>query len=169
MKKLLKLFVIFLLFPFCSFAQSVSVSGVITDQSGEVLIGVSIVESGTANGTVSNVDGQYRITVSPNAKLTFTYIGYSVQTVEVNGRQTINVTLTENDKLLEEVVVIGYGTMKKSDLTGAVTSVRAEAIQKSVPTSIDQVLQGRAAGVQVQQNSGAPGASTSIRIRGINS
>ncbi|MCL1943879.1 MAG: TonB-dependent receptor [Candidatus Azobacteroides sp.] len=168
-RKQFRLLLLILFFPFCAFAQSVSVSGVVKDESGDVLIGVTIVESGTTNGTITDADGKYQITVASNAKLTFSFIGYQTTTMEVRGRKTIDLVLKEDTKALEEVVVVGYGTMKKKDLTGAVTSVKSDAIAKSVPTSIDQVLQGRAAGVQVQQNSGMPGASASIRIRGINS
>ena len=168
-KKPLGLLIFFMLFPFCAFAQTVSVSGTITDASGETMVGVSVVESGTQKGTVSDIDGKYQITVASNATLTFSYLGYQSVNAEVKGRTVVNVTLKEDLKTLDEVVVVGYGTMKKSDLTGAVTSVTADAIAKSLPTSIDQVLQGRAAGVQVVQNSGMPGGTTSIRIRGTNS
>jgi len=168
-KKPFRLLIIFLLFPFCSFAQSTTVSGTITGQSGEALIGVSIVETGTPRGTVSDIDGKYSIEVSSNAKLTFSYISYQTVTVDVKGQKVINVVLKEDAKALSEVVVIGYGKMKRTDLTGAITSVSGDAIGKSVVTSIDQILQGRAAGVQVQQNSGIPGGSTSIRIRGTSS
>jgi TonB-linked outer membrane protein, SusC/RagA family len=157
------------LFPLCAFAQTISVSGVVKDDAGETLPGVSVIEVGTTAGTISDFDGKYQLTVKTGAKLTFSYIGYKSQTIDVNGRQVINVTLKEDTEQLSEVVVVGYGTMKRSDLTGAVTSVASDAITKSIPTSVDQVLQGRAAGVQVQQNSGQPGASTSIRIRGTNS
>ncbi|GHV56135.1 SusC/RagA family TonB-linked outer membrane protein [Bacteroidia bacterium] len=160
---------LFLLFPVLSFAQSITVSGVVTDERGETLPGVTVSVPGANNGTISDIDGNYRLDVPSNGKLSFYYIGYLTQTVEVNGRKVINITLKEDTKTLDEVVVVGYGTMKKSDLTGAVTSVKADAIQQSIPTSIDQVLQGRAAGVQVQQNSGMPGASTSIKIRGTGS
>jgi TonB-linked SusC/RagA family outer membrane protein len=152
-----------------SFAQTIGVSGVVTDETGESLPGVSISIPGTNQGVVSDIDGKYTINAASNGRLSFSYLGYSPQTVNVGGRTVINVVMKEDSKLLDEVVVIGYGTMKKSDLTGAVTSVKSDAIQRSVPTSLDQVLQGRAAGVQVQQNSGMPGASNSIRIRGTNS
>ena len=160
---------LFLLFPMILPAQTISVSGVVTDETGETLPGVSISIQGTNQGTVSDIDGNYTIDVSSTGRLLFSYVGYVPQTINVGGRTVINVVMKEDSKLLEEVVVIGYGTMKKTDLTGAVSSVKSEAIQKSIPTSIDQVLQGRAAGVQVQQNSGMPGATTSIRIRGISS
>ncbi|MDR1762955.1 MAG: SusC/RagA family TonB-linked outer membrane protein, partial [Dysgonamonadaceae bacterium] len=158
-----------LMLPVVSFAQTRAVSGVVTDDKGETLAGVNVAVVGTSAGTATDIDGKYTLNVAPDARLTFSYIGYVPQTIGVQGKTTINVTLAEDSKLLDEVVVIGYGTMKKSDLTGAVSSVKSEAIEKSVPTSIDQVLQGRAAGVQVQQNSGMPGATTSIRIRGISS
>ncbi|MDR1526098.1 MAG: TonB-dependent receptor [Dysgonamonadaceae bacterium] len=160
---------LFLWFPVFSFAQSIPITGVVTDERGETLPGVTISVPGTTNGTISDRDGNYRVDAPANGKLAFSYIGYLTQTVNVNGRQVIHVTLKEDTQSIEEVVVVGYGTMKKSDLTGAVSSIKSEAIQKSIPTSIDQVLQGRAAGVQVQQNSGMPGATTSIRIRGISS
>jgi len=164
-----KLLFLFFLFPVLAFAQSSKVSGVVTDESGETLPGVSVTIPGTSLGTISDFDGNYQIDVPTNGKLSFSYIGYLTQTVDVGSRTTLNVTLKEDSKTLDEVVVVGYGTMKKSDLTGAVTSVSSDAIAKSVPTSIDQALQGRAAGVQVQQNSGMPGSSTSIRIRGVSS
>ncbi|MDR0541635.1 MAG: TonB-dependent receptor [Dysgonamonadaceae bacterium] len=160
---------LFLLFPVFSFAQSITITGVVTDERGETLPGVSISVSGTGSGTISDMDGNYRLDAPSNGKLAFSYVGYLTQSADVNGRKVINITLKEDAKTLDEVVVVGYGTMKKSDLTGAISSVKSEAIQKSIPTSIDQVLQGRAAGVQVQQNSGMPGATTSIRIRGISS
>ncbi len=160
---------VLLLFPLFTFAQSITVTGTVVDAHGEELPGVNIVEVGTSNGTISDFDGNYKITVSSQSKLTFSFIGYRTVTIDVKNQQQINVTLQEDTETLDELVVIGYGQMKRSDLTGAVTSVSSDAITKSVAASIDQVLQGRAAGVQVQQNSGMPGASTSIRIRGINS
>ncbi len=96
-------------------------------------------------------------------------MGYTTRTVAVDGRTNLTIVLKEDSEVLDEVVVVGYGQMKRSDLTGSVTSVGEDAVKKSIATSVDQVLQGRAAGVQIQANSGTPGASTSIRIRGINS
>lgn len=158
-----------LLLPLHVIAQTIQVVGIVRDETGSELPGVNIMEAGTSNGTITSFDGRYQINVSPQSKLTFSYVGYQNQTMDVKGQRNINVILREDNALLSEVVVVGYGQMKRSDLTGAVTSVSAEAISRSVPTSIDQVLQGRAAGVQVTQNSGIPGGSTSIRIRGINS
>ena len=162
----------FLLFSvtFVALAQNIKVTGKVTDKkTGESIPGVSILVEGTTQGTVTDYNGNYTLDVPVNARLTFKFVGYQPQSISVGNRQTINVILQEDVKSLDEVVVVGYGQMKRSDLTGSVVSVSDNAIQESVPTSIDQVLKGRAAGVQVQQNSGMPGASTSIRIRGINS
>lgn len=158
-----------LLFPLSAFAQTLTVTGTVSDEFGEGMPGVNIMVPGTSNGAVSDIDGNYRISVSPQSKLAFSFLGYRTITVDVNNRNIINVTMQEDTQLLDELVVVGYGQMKRSDLTGAVTSVSSDAIAKAIPTSIDQVLQGRAAGVQVQQNSGAPGSTATIRIRGTNS
>lgn len=115
------------------------------------------------------MDGKYSITVQQGQTLEFSFMGYVPKEVKVGAKSTINVVLSSDEKLLSDVVVVGYGQMKRSDLTGAVVSVDSKAIEKSVPTSIDLVLQGRAAGVQIQANTGTPGGSTSIRIRGTNS
>lgn len=167
--KFLRTLLLFLFMPLWLSAQNITVKGKVSDRAGETLIGVSIVEEGTSNGTVTDINGNYSISVQKESTLAFTYIGYTSKKVAVQGKTQIDVTLEEDTQLLDEVVVVGYGQMRRSDLTGSLVSVSDEAISKSVPTSIDQVLQGRAAGVQVQQNSGQPGASTSIRIRGINS
>ncbi len=158
-----------LLAPFIGVAQNVNVSGTVTDKSGTSIPGVSVVVEGTTKGTITNIDGKYSISVAENSTLLFSFVGYKQHSELVKSAKVINVTLQEDAEKLDEVVVVGYGQMKRADLTGSVVSVANDAIEKSVPTSVDQVLQGRAAGVQVQQNSGAPGASSSIRIRGINS
>lgn len=164
------LLLLFVLFPFVAAAQNATVSGTVTDQSGAGLPGVSIVETGTTNGTMSDLDGKFSISVKNPSSLQFSFIGFKNQTVSVTGNQSgVKVLLEEDTKAIDEVVVVGYGQMKRSDLTGSVVSVNDQAIKKSVPTSVDQVLQGRAAGVQIQANSGTPGASSAIRIRGINS
>ncbi|MFV0365615.1 MAG: SusC/RagA family TonB-linked outer membrane protein [Mangrovibacterium sp.] len=158
-----------LLIPIAGFAQEASVKGKVVDKRGASIPGVSIVVVGTTNGTLTNIDGEFQIKVPTNSVLRFSFVGYRPYEVTVTESKTMNVTLHEDAENLDELVVVGYGQMKRSDLTGSVVSVASDAIEKSVPTSVDQVLQGRAAGVQVQQNSGAPGASSSIRIRGINS
>lgn len=152
-----------------AWAQDITVRGTVKDLSGEPVIGAGVFEKGTNNGAVSDVDGNFSLTLPSDATLVVSCMGYSDVEVPVSGRTRIDITLQEDTEMLDELVVIGYGSMKRSDLTGSVVSVDDKAIQKTIPTSIDQVLQGRAAGVQIQANSGTPGASSSIRIRGINS
>lgn len=160
-----------LLFCICSisaFSQK-SVSGTVSEETGPIP-GVAVSVKGTSNGVVTDFDGNYTINnVESGAVLVFNYIGFKPQEITYEGQDEINVTLELDVSSLDEVVVIGYGSMKRTDMTGSVTSVSSKAIEESVPTTIDQVLQGRAAGVQIQQNSGAPGASSSIRIRGVSS
>lgn len=152
------------------FAQNVTVRGTVADTRGEPLIGVTVQVQGTSIGTVTDIEGNFTLpNVPSNATLDVSYVGMRPETVTLNGRTTVNVVMQEDTELLEELVVVGYGQMRRSDLTGAVVSVTDAAIKKSIPTSIDQVLQGRAAGVQIQANSGTPGASSAIRIRGTNS
>ncbi len=147
-----------------------TIKGVVTSATdGEPLVGVSVQVAGTATGGITNIDGEFSVQASQGQTLVFSYIGFLSQEVKVGASTIVNVVLREDHETLSEVVVVGYGQMRRSDLTGAVTSVNDEAIKKSVPTSIDQVLQGRAAGVQITTNSGTPGGSTSIRIRGTNS
>ena len=158
------------LLPDWTFAQNnITVKGQVTDNYGAV-IGASVVEKGnTSNGIITDMDGNFTLKVPADATIVISFVGYQTQEIPVEGKSVLNVTLHEDIETLEEIVVVGYGQMKRSDLTGAVVSVTDAAIKKSVPTSIDQVLQGRAAGVQIQSNSGTPGGSSSIRIRGINS
>lgn len=152
------------------FAQNVTVRGTVSDLTGDPLIGVTVQVRGTSIGTVTDINGNFSLpNVTPNATLDVSYVGMRPQTIALNGRTNIRVVMEEDTELLEELVVVGYGQMRRSDLTGSVVSVSEDAIKKSIPTSIDQVLQGRAAGVQIQANSGTPGASSAIRIRGINS
>lgn len=157
------------LIPVWGLSQSVTVKGIVKDAAGEPVIGASVIEKGTTNGIVTDFDGAFSLSVSSKATLQVSFIGYKTEEVAVAGKTTLNIVLKEDTEMLDEVVVVGYGQMKRSDLTGSVVSVSSDAISKSVTTSLDQVLQGRAAGVQVQANSGMPGASSSIRIRGINS
>ncbi|MBE8723330.1 SusC/RagA family TonB-linked outer membrane protein [Flavobacterium hungaricum] len=146
-----------------------TVTGVVSDNSGPIP-GVNIVVKGTNITTVSNFDGTYTIkSVPANGTLVFSFIGYKVKEAAVGGKTTIDAVLEEDISSLKEVVVVGYGTMKRGDLTGAVSTISSSAVTQSVATTIDQVLQGRAAGVQIQQNSGTPGGSSSVRIRGISS
>ncbi|WP_226979554.1 SusC/RagA family TonB-linked outer membrane protein [Zobellia roscoffensis] len=155
---------------FYAIAQQTTVTGTITDIQGMPIPGANIVQKGTTNGVVSDFDGNYTINLNEGSDiLVFTYIGYSSTEETVGNKTIVNVTLNEDTQALEEVVVIGYGTTTKSDLTGSVASVSAEEITQTPSSRVDQVLQGRAAGVQVTQTSGAPGAGTVIRVRGGNS
>jgi len=169
--KSLGLFVLLFFIPIGIMAQSVTVKGVVKDGTGEAIIGASVMEVGASatNGTITDFDGNFSLNVSANSKLRISYIGYQTQEIAISGKTQFDVTLREDAALLDEVVVVGYGNMKRSDLTGSVSSINEDAIKKSVVTSVDQVLQGRAAGVQIQANTGMPGGSSSIRIRGINS
>ncbi len=147
----------------------ITVSGTVSDGSGPIP-GVNIIVKGTKTSTVSNFDGTYTLqSVPANGTLVFSFIGYKPHEVSVNNKTKIDALLEENLNDLKEVVVIGYGTSKRADLTGAISSISSAAVAQSVSTTIDQVLQGRAAGVQIQQNSGTPGGSSSVRIRGISS
>lgn len=167
--KPLGLLFILCLFPFWALAQNVTVKGVVKDASGESIPGANVLQVGSTNGTITDFDGNFTIKVPANASLKISFVGYVDKVVAVKGQTKMEIILKEDAQALEEVVVVGYGQMKRSDLTGSVVSVNDKAIKKSVPTSIDQVLQGRAAGVQIQANTGTPGGSSTIRIRGTNS
>ncbi|WP_224997903.1 TonB-dependent receptor [Cesiribacter sp. SM1] len=147
------------------------ISGRVTDAlTGESLPGAAIIVKGTSIGTVTDVNGNYRLEVSgTDAVLVFSFIGYLQEELQVGSRASINIALSPDLEQLDEVVVIGYGSVKKSDLTGSVASVKAEDLKAVPVTSFDQALQGRAAGVQVIQSTGAPGGETNIRIRGTSS
>lgn len=149
--------------------EVLEVTGTVTDEDGITLIGVNILEVGTVNGTVTDFEGKYSINVEPDAVLQFSYTGYESQEIAVSNRSTINVIMLEDIAQLEEIVVVGYGTVKKRDLTGAVGKVNVEETVKTPVARIDQAIQGRVAGVQVTSISGQPGAGTTIRIRGGNS
>lgn len=150
-------------------AQDIKISGTITDKrDGQPLVGVSVHVHGTPRGAISDYDGKYTLMVGADDKeLRFTYTGYVTQTVEIGGRTEIDVVLSEDSDILEEVVVVGYGTQKKSDLTGAVSSVRGGDLTKIPSISPEQALQGKVAGVLVSSPSGAPGAVPVIRVRGV--
>ena len=150
-------------------AQSRSVKGTVTDAAGEPIIGAVVMIDGTQTAVTTDVNGSYAISASESQTLVFSCLGYREKKEAVGRRSVINVTLDDDSTVLEEAVAIGYSTIKKRDLTGSVASVGSDAISRSIPTSADQVLQGRAAGVQMTQNSGMPGGGTSIRIRGVNS
>ncbi|MBQ6953953.1 MAG: TonB-dependent receptor [Bacteroidales bacterium] len=164
MKQKFVTFMLALLATTALFAQN-KVKGTVSDDLGPA-IGVSVVEKGTSNGVITDLDGNYEITVKPGATLVFSSIGYATQEIAVGSQSVINVLLKEDTEFLDEVVVVGYGTMKRSDLSGASVSMKEEDLKGSIITNLDQSLQGRAAGVSAVQTSGAPGSSSSIRVRG---
>ena len=151
-------------------AAQLTVAGNITDGEGTPLIGATVMEKGTTTGTVTDFDGAYSITVSNvNSVLVITYTGFGTAEEEVAGRTQINIALAADAQTLDQVVVVGYGSQKRSDITGSVSSVDSEDLEKAIFTDVDQLLQGRAAGVQVTSSSGEPGSGAVIRIRGNNS
>ncbi len=165
MKQKFVTFMLALLATAALFAQNKTVRGTVSDAQGPA-IGVSVMEKGTQNGVTTDLDGNYVITVKPGATLVFSSIGYAAQEIAVGSQSVINVVLKEDTEFLDEVVVVGYGTMKRSDLSGSSVSMKEEDLKGSIITSLDQSLQGRAAGVSAVQTSGAPGSSSSIRVRG---
>ncbi|GAA4442997.1 TonB-dependent receptor [Pontibacter saemangeumensis] len=144
-----------------------TVTGKVTDEKGEGLPGVTVLVKGTANGTATGMDGDFSLSLPDGeATLVFSFIGYQAQEVPVNNQSTVNVTLSADTKALEEVVVIGYGTVKKSDLTGSVSSVSSEDFNQGPQLAAQQLIQGKVAGVNISKNSGKPGGSNTVRIRG---
>ena len=157
------------LFMLCCFVQAQGVSGTVSDETGP-LPGASVVVKGTTTGTQTDFDGNFTLdNIGDDAVLTISYVGYTTQEIPVEGRSTIQVTLQEDAQALDEVVVVAYGTSTKKDLTGAVGIIQSDEITSFPNTSVDQAIQGKTAGVQVTQDSGAPGASVSVNIRGVGS
>ncbi len=148
---------------------SAQVTGKVVDETSQALPGVNVVEKGTTNGSATDAEGNYKINVGAGATLIFTFVGYATQEVAVGSQTTINIQLAAEVSTLSEIVVVGYGEVKKSDLTGSVAQVKAEQINAFPATNVLQALSGRAPGVQVIQNTGAPGAAVSVRVRGVNS
>ena len=166
MKRLEMLFVALLCLSFQMLAQT-QVKGVVYDGTdGSPMIGVKVMVTGTNTGTITDYDGNYTISVPQGKTLTYSMVGFKPQTIDPKGRTTIDVTLEEDSKMLNDVVVVGYGTMKKSDISGASVTIGEDAVKGSLITSLDQSFQGRVAGIQATNTSGAPGSSSSIRVRG---
>jgi len=167
--RMIGLFVLF--FCLASFsANAQEVSGKVTDENGEALIGVTVVVQGTDTGTITDIDGNFSVKANADDVLEISYVGYDKRTVPVNGQTNFDVSLGVDAELIDEVVIIGYGSVKKSDVTGSVSSVKSEELQAFPLLNAGQALQGRAAGVAVQtQNGGEPGADISIRVRGSSS
>jgi TonB-linked SusC/RagA family outer membrane protein len=156
-------------FLFSVKAQTKTITGTITDELHNPLIGVTIAVKGTGSGTVSDVNGNYSLNVLEGAILQFSYIGFISQTIPVNKENKMDVTLREDSQTLDEIVVVGYGVQKKSHLTGSVTKVDVTGIDNIPVSTVDQALQGRIAGVQIQNNTSEVGESASIRVRGMGS
>ena len=154
------------LFPLGAMAQSV-VKGTVNDEAGEPIIGATVKVQGTNAGAITDFNGNFSVQAASNATLNVSYVGYVPQTVNVNGRSNITVVLKEDAQVLNDAVVIGYGTMKKSDISGSVATINKEQMERKVPVNVAQALQGAAAGVLVTNQDGAPGTKSAIRIRGI--
>ncbi|MBR2291271.1 MAG: TonB-dependent receptor [Prevotella sp.] len=158
-----------LMLPLALMAQNVETSGKVTDaKTGEEIIGATVKVKGATGGVITDYNGDFKITCSQGATLEVSYVGYKTKRLQSRAGQ-VSVTLEEDVNMLEQVVVVGYGVMKRSDLTGSVSSIDEKAIKQGVNTNIEQAMQGRIAGVAVTQNSGAPGGGISVQIRGINS
>ena len=163
------LFLVAIFVQLTAFAQT-KVSGTVKDANGEPIIGASVSVKGGSTGAVTDIDGNYSIAnVSGKATLVFSYVGFVSQEVPVNNRSTINIKLLEDNNELNEIVVVGYGTMKKSDLTGSVSDLQSKDFNKGLVTSPSDLLQGRTAGVNITSNGGEPGGGVTIRVRGSNS
>nr|WP_314897536.1 TonB-dependent receptor [uncultured Flavobacterium sp.] len=168
--KFTKLFIfcfLSILFSVYGQAQDVTVSGKVYDENGLPIPGVSILIKGTSKATASDFDGNYQIKATPKGTLEFSYVGYNTIQEPINGRNQIDIKLNPTTETLQEVVVVGYGTQKKSVVTGAISSVRAKDLEKVPNGRIEQALQGRVSGVTIAASSGQPGASSTIRIRGV--
>ncbi len=150
---------------FAQGAQKQQVTGTVTDEAGEPLIGVTVIENGASVGAITDLDGNYSLEAAPNATLTFSYVGYLTQNVKLGGRSNLNITLKEDNALLDEVVVVGYGIQRKSDVTGALTRVNEEQLNNRPVSNAFEALQGKAAGVDIT-TSERPGTVGSILIRG---
>ena len=163
------LFLLALMFPVFGFAQTIQVNGTVLDASGESVIGASVLEKGTTNGVITDLDGKFQLEVSAKGTLQISYVGFQTQEIPVNNKKVFNITLKEDSEMLEEVIVVGYGTMKKSDMTGAISSVDTEELVKRATTNPAEALQGKIAGVNIMKSGGNAGAGVSVKIRGVKS
>lgn len=146
--------------------QSRTISGIVKNSQGETIIGANIVEKGTSNGTITNVDGLFTLHVSPNAVLKVSYMGYTEQEVNTRNKNKLEIILTENARLIDEVVVVGYGSVKKRDLTGAVTSVKSAEVLAAPTNNVMEALQGKIPGMDITKTSGQVGGDVTILLRG---
>lgn len=158
------MFVLALFMAIPASAQKQLFTGVVKDALGEPIIGASVVEKGSSNGSITDLDGNFKVSVEPGTTLVVSYIGY--QTQEVKAKANMNITLKEDDKLLDEVVVVGYGVQKKSVVTASIAKVSSDDLEGKAPVRVENALKGLAAGVNVTSSSGQPGAAPKVRIRG---
>ncbi|WP_411766547.1 SusC/RagA family TonB-linked outer membrane protein [Winogradskyella sp. A3E31] len=164
-----KLSLLLLFFSLFSWSQQIEVTGIVTNSVDNLpLPGVNVIVQGTARGTTTNFDGEYTVNVSAGEKLEFSYLGFKTQTITITNQSILNISLEEDYSTLDEVVVVGYGTQKKVDLTSAISTVESETLQRTPSAQIAQGLQGQVAGVQISSQ-GSPGQTPQIRIRGTNS
>lgn len=170
MRKVFLLGLLILMIPLTMFAQNIRVTGQVTDgQTSEPLIGVNVVQAGTTNGTITDLEGNYSIELPADAQIQFSYIGYETQTIAVNGRKVVSCQLAPDNQEIEQVVVVGYGVQRKEAVTGSVASVKGDEMRAVAGSNITQSLQGRVAGVEMSQTSSKPGETMQIRIRGTRS
>lgn len=167
--KKLSLLLLLIITPFCIFSQTRTISGKVIDSNNESLIGVNVIEKGTTNGTVTDIDGNFSVNVPSNATLLISYVGYISQEISVEGKTSIDIVLVEDSEMLDELVVVGYGTQRKEAVTGSVASMKGDAMREVASSNITQALQGRVAGVEMSQTSSKPGSQMQIRIRGTRS
>ncbi len=147
--------------------KEVAIKGVVTDREGVPVIGANVSIPGTTTGTITDIDGQYTLSVPRGSVLRFSYIGYNNQDVRITNQATVNVTLTEDVEMLDELVVVGYGVQKKSVVTAAISRVSAEELNTNRPSRVEDALKGKVSGVQITQSSGQPGSDSKFRIRGV--
>ena len=170
MRKRLMLSLLVMLMPLSLLAQSINVQGVVKDETGEAVIGASVIQKGTSNGAVTDFDGNFQLSVPKNATLVISYIGYSTQEVAVGGKTQFDIVLKEDNAMLSEVVVVGYGTMDKKELTSAISHVGEKDFLTVSSLDPSMMIQGKVAGVSITNTgSGDPNNQASIQIRGVSS
>jgi TonB-linked SusC/RagA family outer membrane protein len=169
MKHFFSILLLMMLGTLTVFSQQLITGTVVDEPTKEPIPGVNILIKGSINGTITDIDGNFSITVNPEDVLIFSFVGYTPKSVKVDNNTNLKVSLAPDMQNLDELIVVGYGKQKKSDLTGSVSSVNAEEVQDVPAPGIDRALQGRVAGVQINANGGAPGSGTNIRIRGMGS
>ena len=162
-------FLLALLLPASGLAQTIQVKGTVLDPSGMTIIGASVLEKGTTNGAFTDTDGNFTLKMSPQGTLVISYVGLETQEIPVNNKTSFKILLKEDTEMLDEIVVIGYGTMKKSDMTGAISSVDTDELIKRTTTNPAEALQGKVAGVNIMRSGGNAGAGVSVKIRGVKS